>query len=287
MSDKSDPTTIEVRAGGGERVPALGFGTWMLNGEGCVEGVADALRIGYRHIDTAQVYENEAEVGEGLRRAGVPRRDVFITTKVQPSNYRRTDVGPSVAKSLAKLGTEYVDLLLMHWPSDDVPLEETLAALVEAQQAGYTRHIGVSNFPPSWVERAISALNTSGAPEALFCNQVEYHPFLSQERLVSKSREHGFLLVAYCPLARGRVMKDDTLTSIGTAHGKTAAQVALRWLLQHGVCAIPKAAAANHRRANFDVFDFELSDEEMNRVFALDRDERLVNPEWGPGWERG
>lgn len=262
----------------GERVPALGFGTYKLTGAECREAVADALELGYRHLDTAAAYENEAEVGAALAASGVARESVFLTTKVWTDDLRAGDVERSTHESLRKLQTEYVDLLLIHWPSETVPLEETLGAMFALRDAGKVRHVGVSNFPLPLLRQAC----TLGP---IFCNQVEYHPFLGQHELLVEAEAHDLLLTAYRPLAKGRVSEAAVLREIAGAHGKTPAQVALRWLLQQpGVAAIPKAASHRHRAANIDLFDFTLSEEEMTRIGGLARNERLVNPGWAPDW---
>ena len=264
----------------GERVPALGYGTWQLVGSDCVEGVADALAIGYRHIDTAQGYDNEEQVGDGIRRSGVPRDEIFLATKVRPANFRRDEAQASTRASLKKLGTEYVDLLLLHWPNDEVPLEETLGALVELQDQGFVRHIGVSNFPPSLAERATDITR-------IFANQVEYHPYLAQPALTKQAVDLDYMLTAYSPLGQGRVIDDATLEEIGEAHGKSPVQVTLRWLVQQDhVSTIPKASSAEHRRSNLDIFDFELSDDEMQRIHELNDEHRIIDPADGPDWER-
>jgi diketogulonate reductase-like aldo/keto reductase len=263
----------------GTAVPALGLGTWELTGDACVRAVEQALALGYRHLDTAQGYGNEAEVGAGLRRSGVPRDQVFLTTKVRPRNFEPELLGPSVEASLAALAVDRVDLLLLHWPRTDVPLEDTLGALHAVRERGLTRHVGVSNFAPSWVARAV-------ATGPIFTNQVEYHPFLSQEALLQQAEDLDLLLTAYSPVARGAVDDDPELQAIGAAHGKSAAQVALRWLVQQPrVLAIPKAASPEHQRANLEIFDFTLSDDEMARIGALDRGMRLVD-DFDIDWER-
>jgi 2,5-diketo-D-gluconate reductase B len=264
----------------GVNVPALGFGTFRLPGEDCREGVEHALGIGYRHIDTAQGYNNEEYVGEGLKRSGVAREDVFLVSKVAPTNFAGDAAATSTAESLRKLRTDYVDLMLLHWPNPSVPLEQPLQALARLQRDGAVRHIGVSNFPPSLVERAAGITH-------LFCNQVEYHPYLSQTALIDQAHEHDMLLTAYCPIARGKVLDDPVLRDIGARHAKTPTQVTLRWLVQQdAVAAIPKSKQAQRRLDNFAVFDFELSPEEMDAIFALDREDRLVDPAEGPDWER-
>lgn len=261
-------------------VPALGLGTWQLTGDECTRSVLAALEEGYRHIDTAQMYENEEEVGHGIAQSDVPRTDIFLTTKILPDNLAPADVTTSVSRSLERLRMEYVDLLLIHWPSREVPLEETLDAMVDLQSRGWARHLGVSNFTPSLVKQA-------AAHAEIVCNQVEYHPFLSQDDLVEQARKMGHMLTAYSPLARGKVLEDPTLKAVGEAHNKSPAQVALRWLIQQdSVAAIPKASSDEHRRANLDIFDFQLSDDEMGAIHSLRRNERLINPpEFAPAWE--
>jgi len=256
---------VEYQTIKGEKVPSLGLGTYRLTGEACVRAVERALSMGYRHVDTAQMYGNEAEVGRGIQASGVDRGEVFLTTKVWPDDFARERVKGKTQESLKKLGTDYADLLLMHWPSERVPLAETLGAMSELQEEGSVLHVGVSNFSPALVEEA------SGHAE-IFCNQVEYHPYKDQSDLLAQAQELDYLLTAYRPLSRGSVEDDATLREIGEAHGKTAAQVALRWLVQQEkVSAIPKATGAEHLAANLDVFDFELSGEEMDRVSALRR----------------
>jgi 2,5-diketo-D-gluconate reductase B len=243
-----------------------------------VRAVARALQIGYRHIDTAQAYDNEAEIGQALRSSGVTRSGVFLASKVWTDDLAPEAVKRSAERSLSKLDTDYLDLLLIHWPSEIVPVEKTLDALCELQEDGNVRHVGVSNFTPSLMERALEH-------SPIFCNQIEYHPLLSQERHLNLAREHDYMITAYAPLARGKVLHDETLQEIGRKHGKSAAQVALRWLLQKEVVAvIPKATSRAHLEANFDIFDFELDDDDERRIGKCARDERLVDPEFAPAW---
>jgi diketogulonate reductase-like aldo/keto reductase len=260
------------------RIPALGLGTWELRGEACQRAVEQALALGYRHLDTAQGYDNEESVGAGIAASGLSRDQIFLTTKVRPSNFRRAELLASSEASLAKLGVESVDLLLLHWPNADVPLEETLAALHEARARGLARHVGVSNFNPSMLRQAVAAGPT-------LTNQIEYHPFLAQTRMLALAQEFDLLITAYSPVARGKVMHDATLQRIADRYRKSPAQVALRWLLQQPrVIAIPKAGSAQHLAANLDLFDFTLDESEMAAVHALARAERLVaNP--GLNWE--
>ena len=272
----------------GVSIPALGFGTWQLNGDEAKDGVAHALALGYRHVDTAQVYENEAEVGAGLAAAEVPRADVFLTTKVWRSNLAPDALAPSVDESLGKLGTDYVDLLLIHWPSDTVPLVDTLGALGRVREAGKARLVGVSNFPAGMLRQALEI-----DPE-IATDQVEYHPFLGQDRLLEAVRhpardgasQRGLVLTAYSPLAQGDVLRDGTVREIADAHGAGPAQVALAWLLgQDRVVAIPKASSAEHRASNLAAADLTLTDEERARLDALPKDRRLVDPDFAPDWD--
>lgn len=251
----------------------------MLDGQDCVEGVRDAIELGYRHIDTARAYENEAEVGRGLAEGGVAREEIFLTTKLAHPRLRAGQVRDQMERSLQSLGTGYVDLLLIHWPNPDVPLEETLGAMVGLREQGLTRHIGVSNFPAPLLREALEL-----AP--VIADQVEYHPYLGQAALLELARERDVMVAAYSPLARGELLDDPVLREIGDAHGKTPAQVALRWLLeQPQVSAVPKASSHENRRANFEVFDFGLSDEERGRIAGLERGGRTIDPSWAPRWD--
>jgi 2,5-diketo-D-gluconate reductase B len=264
----------------GIQVPKLGFGTWQITGSDCVEAVRDALELGYRHIDTAQMYGNEAEVGQAIADSGVARKEIFLTTKVLPENLDRDSCRRSTEESLDKLGTSYVDLLLIHWPNERLPLDEPLSAMRQLQEEGSVRHIGVSNFPPSYLENAVAKAD-------ILCNQVEYHPFLGQEHLLAAARRHDVMVTAYSPLARGEVADNAVLAGIASDHDTTPAQVTLRWLIQQdSVAAVPKASSHEHRRENLDVFGFSLADEEMDQIFALDRGQRLIDPSFAPTWER-
>lgn len=252
---------------GGASIPALGFGTYRLSEDEAQRMVGEALSVGYRHIDTAQMYRNEAGVGRGIRGSGVERDEIFLTTKVWPDNFRREDLLSSMQDSLSKLGLDHVDLVLLHWPSRSVPLEETISALNESRERGDTRHIGVSNFDP---ELLSLAAGLSEAP--LVNNQVEYHPFRDQSPVLAAAREMGSSVTAYSPLDKGRVSGDVTLAEIGETHGKDEGQISLRWLVQQdGVIAIPKTASPERCRSNFEIFDFELSEEEMGSISALAR----------------
>ncbi|HWH32859.1 MAG TPA: aldo/keto reductase [Egibacteraceae bacterium] len=258
----------------GTAVPALGYGTWELEGDDCLRGVAAALELGYRHLDTAQVYGNEDLVGQALADSGVAREEVFLTTKVWNSRLEPERVRSTTEDSLRRLRTDYVDLLLIHWPVRMDILPQTLEAMRGLQERGLVRHVGVSNFTPAQLREAL-------AHAEVFCNQVEYHPYLGQAALLEVCREQDVLLTAYSPLARGRVLEDPVLREIGEAHGKSAAQVTLRWLVQQpGVATIPKAASRRHIESNLAIFDFALSDAECARIAALERGERIVDPDW-------
>jgi 2,5-diketo-D-gluconate reductase B len=226
----------------GARIPGIGLGTWELRGRTCARLVEQALKLGYRHIDTAQAYENEREVGD----------------------FAPNDLERSVKESLTKLRLSEVDLLLLHWPNPQVPLQETLGALAQVKKLGMCRHIGVSNFTVALIEEAVAA-----SPEPLVCDQVEYHPYLDQTKVKDACARHGMALVAYSPVAKGRIKNDRTLAQIGQAHGKTAAQVCLRWLVQQNVAAIPRTSRIERLSENIDIFDFVLSDEEMRQISLM------------------
>ncbi|MBB1094290.1 aldo/keto reductase [Rhodopseudomonas palustris] len=265
----------------GAKIPAIGLGTWELCGHGCSRVVEQALRLGYRHIDTAQIYNNERDVGEGIRNSHIRRSDVFVTTKVWTTHFAPSDLLRSAKDSLVKLRLSEVDLLLLHWPNPHVPLEETMGALAHVRDLGIARHIGVSNFTVALLEKAVAA-----CPEPLVCNQVEYHPFLDQTRVLAACADHGVALIAYSPIAQGHAKQNEVLTRIGAAHGKSAAQVCLRWLVQQNVAAIPRTSRIERLSQNIDVFDFELTDDEMVEIFSLGSPQgRLVHTPTEPEWD--
>jgi 2,5-diketo-D-gluconate reductase B len=265
----------------GARIPAIGLGTWELRGRTCARLVEQALKLGYRHIDTAQIYENEREVGDGVRASGVKRDDVFVTTKVWTTHFAPNDLERSAKESLVRLRLPEVDLLLLHWPNPQVPLSETLGALARAKKLGLARHIGVSNFTVALIEQAVAE-----CPEPLVCDQVEYHPYLDQTKVREACAQHGLALVAYSPVAKGKVKGDETLNRIGRARGKTAAQICLRWLVQQNVCAIPRTSKIERLSENIDIFDFELSDAEMARISRMgDAKTRLTDFGFAPKWD--
>lgn len=260
-------------------IPKLGFGTWRLSGRACVDGVADALAAGYRHLDTAAAYDNEEEVGRGLHVGGVERSEVWLTTKVWPDQLEPARVRASLERSLRRLGVEYVDLFLIHWPNPEVPLEATLAAMTELRGEGKTREIGVSNFNSALFREALDR-----AP--VIVDQVEYHPFLGQAALLELCSERGAELTAYRPLAKGEVGDDPVIGEIAAAHGATPAQVALRWLIdQPPVSAVPKASSPERRRENLGALELELTGEDRRRIDALPKDRRAVELSWAPDWD--
>lgn len=265
----------------GVSVPSIGLGTFELKGPEGIRAIRSAIEAGYRHIDTAIRYGNEAEVGQAIRDSGIARDELFVTTKIWFDNLAPANVAARTAESLERLQLDHVDLLLVHWPSRDVPMGETLAAFAEQRSRGRTRLIGVSNFTTALLDEAI---RVHGAD--LFANQVEYHPFMAQPRVLKAVREAGMLLTAYLPLARGAVFQSDLLREIGARHGKSAGQVALRWLIQQdGVAAIPRSSRIENIKANLDVFDFELQPDEMDRIAALDEHRRLCDFDWSPDWD--
>lgn len=250
-----------------------------MRGRTCARLVEQAIRIGYRHIDTAQMYGNEAEVGEGVRASG-HRKEVLVVTKLQPTNLGPREVDRSAKHSLAELRLDVIDLLLIHWPNPRIPLSETLGAMARLRDDGVVRHIGVSNFTTALLDEAIKA-----SPAPIVCNQFEAHPFLDQSKLVAACKKHRVVPVAYSPIARGGAKGDEVLTRIGKTHGKTAAQVSLRWLVQQGIAVIPRTSKVERLSENMAVFDFALSDAEMKEIAGLARNGRIVDWSWSPNWD--
>lgn len=265
----------------GAKIPILGLGTWDLRDRVCSRIVEQAIRLGYRHIDTAQMYGNEREVGEGVRASGIPREQVFITTKIWWTHLSAGDFERSTAECLARLRMQYVDLLLIHWPNESVPLVETLTSLGKMKREGLARHIGVSNFTVKLIEEAVSL---SGEP--LVTNQVELHPYIDQRKVIDACRKYGISITAHSPLGKGRLRSDELLLRIGKTHGKSASQVALRWLIQQDVIAIPRTSKLERLTENFEVFDFDLSEGEMAAIDGLASPQgRGLSPSWSPDWD--
>ncbi|MCJ0975831.1 2,5-didehydrogluconate reductase DkgB [Pseudomonas sp. PS1] len=264
-------------------IPAFGLGTFRLKGQQVIDSVTMGLELGYRHIDTAQIYENEAEVGQAIAESPVPREELFVTTKIWTSNLGADRLLPSLEESLNKLRLERVDLTLVHWPSpnDELPVADYLSRMMEAKARGLTRAIGISNFTVAHMQQAIDAIGA----ENIATNQVEVHPFLQNRKVIDFARQHGIHITAYMPLAYGKVMQDDTLKRIGQAHNASPAQVALAWLLQQGFAAIPSSTKRENLAANLAAQQLRLTDEEMQQIATLDRNERLANPGFAPEWD--
>ncbi len=271
-----------VNANGGN-IPAIGLGTWTLTGEAATRLVAEAIRSGYRHVDTATMYDNEEAVGAGLRASGVPRDEIFLTTKVWPSDIADGDLQRSVEASLKRLQVDRLDLALIHWPSGTIPLADSIRALNEVKDRGLARHIGVSNFTVALLDEAVAL-----SRHPLACNQIEYHPFLNQDRVLAACRGHGMAVVSYCPLARGaELFPEPAVTAAAERHGRTPAQIVLRWQVQQeGVVAIPRSSNAERIAQNLRVFDFVLEAGEMAALDALKaRQHRICDFDFSPEWD--
>ena len=268
----------------GANMPCLGLGTWTLEGRHCTELVAHALDIGYRHVDTAALYDNEKAVGAGIRASGVARDEIFVTTKVRQTDLHAADFRRAAEASLERLGLDHVDLLLIHWPNPSVPLAETIGALNRAREDGLTRHIGVSNFPTALLAEALAL-----SPASLACNQVEYHPRLTQQKVLAACRAAGMAMVSYCPLFRGGdLFETPAVADAARRHGKTPAQVVLRWHVQQaGVAAIPRSSRKERIAENLDIFDFALSEAEMAAIFAPGvANSRICDFGFSPQWDK-
>ena len=276
---------IPIKSANGAQIPALGFGTWPLKDEECIAAVSAALDAGYRHIDTAAMYQNEREVGEAIGNHAVPRDEIFLTSKVWRSDLEHGALIGSTEASLEHLRVDQVDLLLIHWPSSEISIAEQVGNLCDAKRRGLARHIGISNFPSLMIDEAVAAAGAAG--ERLVANQVEYHPFLGQSAVLAACRNHGLALTAYSPIARGKVSDSPVIQAIASDKGRSETQIALRWLIQQpGVAAIPKSADPARIRANMAIADFVLTDAEMARVSALgSRDGRTGDFDWSPDWD--
>jgi len=276
------PAKAFTLASHGAQMPAIGYGTMVLPERGA-DLVGYALKSGYRLIDTARKYGTEEKVGEGIRLSGVARKDLWVTTKVTELDAREADFLRSAETSLKTMQLDYVDLLLVHWPQPKVPFAETLGALAKAKRSGMARHIGVSNFTVAMLDEAVRV-----CPEPLITNQVEYHAYLPQDRMLAALKKHGMILTAYCPMARGKLLDDPVVAAIAKAHGKTVGQVCLRWLIQQPmVAAVPRPLEEAHIDEDLDVFGWSLTDDEMRRISALrSRQVRIADPpERAPKWD--
>jgi diketogulonate reductase-like aldo/keto reductase len=274
----AEPATIEAH---GAKIPALGLGTWQLRGDECAGAVKTALDIGYRHVDTAAMYGNEEAVGAGLKASGVAREEVFVTTKVWYEDLASADLRRSAEASLKRLGLSEVDLLLIHWPNARIPLVGTIEALCAAKRAGLARHVGVANFTVRLLDEAVRL-----ADEPIVANQCEHHPYLAQDAVIAACRRHGAAFVSYCPLGKAQALSEPAVRAVAEAHGRTPAQVVLRWHLQQGVAAIPKSGNPARIAENFSVSGFKLTEDEMARISGLARRSgRMVSPSWSPAWD--
>lgn len=264
-------------------IPAFGLGTFRLKEQEVIDSVTNGLQLGYRHIDTAQIYGNEADVGKAIAAAGVARKDLFVTTKIWTDNLGKDKLIPSLKESLDKLQTEQVDLTLIHWPApnDAIAVATYMKALAEARAQGLTRLIGVSNFTIAHLQQAIAAV---GAAE-IATLQIEIHPFLQNRKVVEFARAQGIHLTAYMPLAYGKVMTDPTLIGIAKAHQANPAQIALAWSLQQGFATIPSSTKRANLESNLAAQKIVLSDADMQAIAKLDKGERLANPDFAPQWD--
>jgi 2,5-diketo-D-gluconate reductase B len=271
---------MDVVVAQGMRMPKLGLGSWAMNGRACTEAVSHALSIGYRHIDTAQMYGNETEVGRAIEQSGIARGELFVVTKVS-GNFAPDAVRRACDASLKALKTGYIDLYLIHWPTQTMDLAVTLATMMKLREQGLIRHLGVSNFTVALMRQAVEEI---GAPVA--CNQIEYHLLLGQSRVLNYARAKGIAVTAYCPLARGSLGRVRELAAVARKHGATPEQVALKWLLdQDMVGAIPKASRPENQQANLDALKLRLDDADRAAIAALPKNERVVNsgyPKWDP-----
>jgi 2,5-diketo-D-gluconate reductase B len=255
----------------GLTIPLTGLGTWELRGRKCKKVVRKSLELGYRHIDTAAMYENESEVGSGIVDSGVDRKEIFLTTKINTIEVNNEGIVDACHKSLSDLKTDYVDLLLIHWPAFSTNLGDMLEIMYGIKESKKARAIGVSNFNTTLLNEC-----TRLGFEDIYCNQVEYHPFLSQEILLKKMNQMGVIPVAYCPLCRGDVAKDSVIIELSKKYNKTPAQVTLRWIIQQNAVVIPKSAKKRRLKENIDIYDFEIDNQDMDRIHSLARGQRLV-----------
>ncbi|WP_158742615.1 aldo/keto reductase [Acidisphaera sp. L21] len=273
---------MEMITNGGLRMPKLGLGTWRMKGDECREAVERALSLGYRHIDTAEMYGNEEAVGSALNGARLPRSDIHVTTKVWWENLKPDAMRRSMDASLKKLQTDYVDLYMIHWPAKDMDLPEALATLIKLKEEGLAHAIGVCNFPVALLRQAVEEI---GAP--LVANQVEYHVLLDQTPVRNFLQSHDMALTAYCPIAQGKLADHEELGVIAKKHNSTAAQIALKWLLdQPGVAAIPKAGRRESQVANLEAMKIVLDDADRAAIAALPKAQRMVNPGFAPAWDK-
>lgn len=282
----ASPASIPLIEANGLSIPAIGLGTMNLEGDVCIDAVQHAIKCGYRHIDTARRYNNEKECGIAIHASGIARSDLFVTTKVlhgtEWDNPAVNTVLPAIEDSLKRLQMDYVDLLLIHWPHPTTPIKDTMADLVAAKRKGYARHIGISNFTMAMVDEAVKH-----AAEPLSNHQCEYHPYLDQSKLRAKTFGYGLSWTSYCPLGRAVVFDDPVVQKIAATHHKTAAQILLRWQFQQGkTITIPKSSNHTRLEENIAIFNFNLSESEMQQISSLHKpDGRMITPPFSPKWD--
>lgn len=262
-----------VKLKSGDEIPILGLGTWKLTGKECTETVRNAFDLGYRHIDTADIYRNHQDIAPALEENDLDRTELFITSKVWREDLHYGDVKKSTDKILSQLGIDYLDLLLIHWPNQNVPISETLEALAEVKENGKTRNVGVSNFTISHLEEAINYF-----PDLITVNQVEFHPFLYQKELLDYCQRNNIVLTAYSPLARGKIFKDKRIVNLAKEIDKSPARLVLKWMVEKQIVVIPKSSTIEHLKDNMDLFDWELPDEAKDVIENLNKDDRIIAP---------
>jgi 2,5-diketo-D-gluconate reductase B len=260
----------ELELKGGNKIPVLGLGTWQLTGKKCIDIVKKAIELGYRHIDTAEVYGNQSEIGKAIKY--VHRSEIFLTSKIWTNHLHYDDVIEACNRTLEELSTNYLDLYLIHWPSMEVPFEETFRALEELVADGKVKSVGVSNFTINHLKEALKV-----AKNQITVDQVEFHPYLYQKGLLEFCNKNGIVITAYSPLGRGGILRDEKIRKIADKYNKTSAQVCLRWCLQNGVVVIPKSGSEGHLKENLDIFDWNISKEDMKRIDSLDKGEIVIN----------
>lgn len=264
-------------------IPPIGLGTFRLKGQEVVDSVKSALQLGYRHIDTAKLYDNEADVGRAIKESGIARKDIFVTTKVWFDELAGDQALEALKASLKRLDMDHVDLTLIHWPSPkgEVPMKDYIGALNKAREQGLTKHIGISNFTNAHVDEALAV----PGGENIVTNQVEVHPFLANKKVIKHCQSRGLTVTGYMPLAVGKVMDDAVMQAIARQHGVTPAQIALAWVAQQDIVVIPSSTRPEHQKANLGAMNLKLSDAEIAQIDALDQGERIANPDFAPDWD--
>lgn len=262
-----------VELNSGDKMPIVGLGTWKLKGEECINTVKTAINIGYTHLDTADLYDNHQAVGQGIKASKVKREQLFITSKIKPENLNYKTIKEDTKRFLAELNIEYLDLILIHWPNKEIPLENSLKALKEVKAEGLVKNIGVSNFTINHLKDALKLY-----PDLIAVNQVEFHPTLYQKDLLDFCQKNEITLTAYSPLARGEIFENEIMQKLADEYNKSAAKLTLKWLIDKNIVAIPKASSKTHLKANLDLFDWELPAKAREKIDDLNQNNRLINP---------